>query len=791
VSYIRPAWRGAVPTYREVRYRSVWPGVGVAVHSRRGPLEYDFRLAPGADPGRIRLGLSGTRRVELSASGALVAHTPAGVLRQAAPKAYQLVGGRRRAVPSAWTLAADHVAGVRVGRFDRTRPLVIDPTLTYSSYLGGTGDEFAQAVRSDAQGNFYVAGITSSTDLPVSAGAFQGTNNGGAFNGYDAFVAKLDPSGQRIWTTYLGGTNDDEAYGVAVDPSGNVYVAGVTFSGNFPTTAGSLKPSFVPASNSGNGFVTKLNSAGSAEVYSTYLGGANAGALDIAVDGSGSAYVTGNTGTADFPVTAGAAQGAYAGTSGGFNTNTFVARLKADGSGPLLYGTYLGGGTSGGSGLTNVGNGIAIDGAGNAFVTGSTNATHFPLSPGPLQATRTRAANGFATKVNSSGTAFTYSTYLPQDDGQAVAASPAGSAYVTGKDAGQAYVARLDAAGSAFSFARALGPGQGNGLALDATGNAVVVGQASAGFPTTADAHQPSFGGGFSDAFLAWVNAAGSPLYTSLLGGSGVDLARSVALGPGGAALLTGDSDSSNLPTVGARQAANAGGSDAILARFQLVDPTPAAPTTPAERLPPPVLGAKVNVAPVSGKVFVSVAGGAARAAAHGRAGVKVPGVKGRDFVLLTGARQIPVGSFLDTRRGKVRLQSARDRKGTTQLGDFNSGVFQVRQSGKAAAKGLTELRMKGSSFARCAVAKRGKRASASRRRSKRSIRRVGGNAKGNFRTRGRYSAATVRGTVWTVTDRCDGTLTTVRSGTVAVRDVRRRKTILVRSGKRYLARAP
>jgi hypothetical protein len=204
---------------------------------------------------------------------------------------------------------------------------------------------------------------------------------------------------------------------------------------------------------------------------------------------------------------------------------------------------------------------------------------------------------------------------------------------------------------------------------------------------------------------------------------------------------------------------------------------------------PTPVLAKNVNVEPVKGEVFVSVPSGAARVSAS------VPGLKGRRFVPLSEARQIPVGSLLDTRRGTVRLTSARDSKGTTQSSEFLSGVFQVLQSRKRSAKGLTELRLKGSSFSACATRSRGKRSStraeASRRLSRRTIRRLRGRGRGRFRTRGRYGAATVRGTDWTVFDRCDGTLTKVKRGKVAVLDFRRRKSILVRAGKSYLARAP
>ena len=777
----RRHWRAGVPTYEGVRHTEAWPGIDVVFRGLAEGVRYDFLLRPGSDPRRIRLALDGAGAAEVNDRGELVLPVAGGVLHQPAPRTWQVIGGVRRPVASRWKIDEDGRAGFRLGPYDRSRPLVIDPTLVYSSYLGGTGDEFSQGIARDAAGNLYVAGITSSTDFPVTPGAFQTTSLGGTFNGYDVFVAKIGPAGQRVYATYLGGAGDDEGYDVAVDGAGQAHVTGISFSGNFPTTPGSLKPTYVPPPNTGNGFVTKLSATGSSLVYSTYLGGAAANAQGITVDGAGNAWVTGSAGTADFPVTAGAAQPAFAGTAGGFNSNAFVARLNPAGS-ALGYGTYLSGGQTGVDTNPNtVGLDIAVDGAGNAYVTGETDTTNFPTTAGALQGTRTRAENGFVTRFTSAG-AFAYSTYLPQDDGRAIAVDGAGNAYVAGADQGQAYMAKVTPTGGGLRYATRLGPGSANGVGVDAAGNAVTVGQAAAGFGTTAGAHQPSFAGGSADAFLTRLAPTGGPLYSTYLGGTGFDMARSVALDPLGNAVLTGDTDSADFPTVRPGQAQRSGGSDALVAAFQLVDPAAPAPRPPATALPPPVLGRAVNVVPLRGRVYVSTPPRRARASAT------VPGIKGRNFVLLREARQIPVGSLLDTRRGSLRLVSARDSGGRVQSGEFSAGVFQVLQSRRTRARGLTELRLKGFSFRRCGRARRSTAGTA--RVSRRRIRRLRGNARGRFRTRGRYSAATVRGTIWTTTDRCDGTLTSVRRGRVTVRDFRRRKTITLRAGKRYLARA-
>ena len=320
-----------------------------------------------------------------------------------------------------------------------------------------------------------------------------------------------------------------------------------------------------------------------------------------------------------------------------------------------------------------------------------------------------------------------------------------------------------------FVLRRFTGSGFGPPVALTETGN-------------------PSFGDLFEDPtgrlHFAWQDSAGNLRYRYATNAANTAFSRPQILsGPRSDANFAGlqlasDSAGHGWVTWNAYSAA----SGVKAASFAPGEPPPPRGGRPPG-LPPPVRGVTVNVAPVKGKVLVSLPRSATRAAQ------RVPGLKGRRFVPLTGARQIPVRSLLDTRKGTVRLTSARDLRGTLQSGDFSAGVFQVLQSRRSSARGLTELRLKGASFRSCGRSTRGKRASISRRRSRRSVRRLRSNATGRFRTRGRYSSATVRGTVWTTTDRCDGTLTAVRRGRVAVRDFRRKKTVTVRAGKRYLAR--
>jgi uncharacterized repeat protein (TIGR01451 family) len=287
-------WRTGVPAFARVRYESVYPGVDVIYYGKEGRLEYDFTVAPGANPNRIRLKFDGARDVRVDEGGDLVLATGAGDLRQQKPVAYQMLGGSRKEVASRYVKGARGVVRVEVGDYDRSLPLVIDPVLIYSSYLGGLAQDSGLAVAVDSSGSAYVCGSTSSTDFP-GAGGLQGSNAGGT----DAFVLKLSPDGKSVaYATYLGGNGSDAANSVAVDSAGNAYVAGSTGSTNFPVTPGALQSTRAGAFDA---FAAKLNPSGTALVYSTYLGGsANDQIYGVAVDPAGAAYVAGRTDSINF-----------------------------------------------------------------------------------------------------------------------------------------------------------------------------------------------------------------------------------------------------------------------------------------------------------------------------------------------------------------------------------------------------------------------------------------------------------------------------------------------------------
>jgi N-acetylneuraminic acid mutarotase len=538
--------------------------------------------------------------------------------------------------------------GFRLGNYDHKKPLVIDPVLVYSTFLGGTGAilDGADAIVVDGAGNAYVTGSASSTNFPVTTGAFQITNHSTA-ECANAYVTKLNPGGTAlIYSTYLGGSGcGDYASSLAIDGSGDAYVVGQAQSADFPVTTGA----FLTARPSDQtGFVTELNQSGSALVYSTYLGGSNGSdsAAAVAVDGSGNAYVVGAASSTNFPVTTGAYQAVNNiydsngyGNLGG--TNAFVAKLNPAGS-ALVYSTYLGG-----SGMTwgygdgteiygDRATGIAIDGAGDAYIVGSVYSANFPITTGAYQ-THNNAAyysgyNAFVTKLNSSGTALVYSTYLggggggvfkSGDGASGVAVDSAGNAYLTGsvvsgdfpvttgafqttKHAVQitdtwgsnAFVTKLNPAGSAPIYSTYLGGSNGdgaNGLAVDASGNVYVAGYSlSVDFPVTKGAFQPTNhttvnSTSSSNAFVSELNAAGNSLvYSTYLGGSNVDSASGIALDGSGNAYVAGAAGSSNFPvTTGAFQTTNTAGTCCSSIAFITKMDMSATTTTPLVTLTP------------------------------------------------------------------------------------------------------------------------------------------------------------------------------------------------------------
>jgi beta-propeller repeat-containing protein len=573
-------WRTNVANYARVKYDEVYPGVDMVYYGAGRQLEYDFIVAAGADPGRIKLSMEGAQGMRLDERGDLVLSVGGDEIRQRKPVAYQEVNGVRKEVAARYTLSGNRQVGFSVAEYDKSKPLVIDPVLVYSTYLGGGGGDLAQGVAVDEDGSAYVTGQTISLNFPVTAGAFQTTLGGSS----DAFVAKLNQTGSAlVYSTYLGGGGNDRGLGIAVR-FGRAFITGNTNSPNFPTTAGAFQTAFGGVQDA---FVTKLSRDGSALVYSTYLGGAGLDAgFEIALDLFGAAYVTGSAGSLDFPVTAGAFQSTLGGV-----LDAFVTKLNQDGS-ALAYSTYLGGGSF------DAGQSIAVDITGKAYVTGQTVSSNFPITAGAFQTTFGGVIDAFVTKLNQDGSALAYSTYLGGGDidaGQGIAVDIHGKAYVTGQTASSnfpttagalqttfggvidAFVTKLDQAGSAPAYSTYLGGGSfdaGQGIAVDIFGTAYVTGIVqSTNFPVTVDAPQGTIGGG-QDAFVTKLNQDGSALgFSTYIGGSGMDTGEDIAI-RFGEAYVTGITTSSDFPTTtGAFQRTNAGGLgglDGFIAKFGL-----------------------------------------------------------------------------------------------------------------------------------------------------------------------------------------------------------------------------
>jgi len=621
-------WHTGVPTYAKVRYASVYDGVDLVYYGNQRQLEYDFVVAPNADPKPIQLHFTGASKLSLATNGDLRVQAKNGQIAFHKPEIYQEGNGQRHPVQGRFALFANNSVGFALGRYDRSQPLVIDPILVYSTYVGGISNSGIGGLAVDSAGNAYVAGTTGSSNYPVTSGAYQTTDND-LYGQPTAFVAKLNAKGTAlVYSTYLGGTGQyfwgqfgtetvnvscgngtigtgyynscgDYAGPIAVDSSGSAYVAGSTFSTDFPVTPGAFQNTNKGDETNPNVFVTKLNPTGTALLYSTYLGGTGGGdgggdtPSAIAVGSDGTAFVAGYAYSGNFPVTANAIQ---PGNGAFVATNAFVTRLNATGT-ALVYSTYLGGGGTSipwydpgetqppGDGA----NSLAVDSAGDAFVTGITYG-NFPVTPGAYLTTSPPPVcdgeNGcfptslpFVAKLNPTGTALVYATYLNNGGGgNAIAVDNAGSAYTTGGSS----VTKLTADGSGLVyFAPLTGPVEYSiAIAVDGSGNAYLTGNAGAGLPVTQNALQPTLIG-TSDAFLSELDATGSTLlYSTYLGGSGGASANNIVLDGAGNVYLAGSAGVDFPVTPGALQTGISGTGDGFVAKLNLSSASTTTPTT-------------------------------------------------------------------------------------------------------------------------------------------------------------------------------------------------------------------
>jgi hypothetical protein len=578
-------WRLGIPTYARVCYEGVYPGIDLLYYGNQGRLEYDWVVAPGADLARIRLAVQGARSVTVDGRGDLVLQTAGETIRQPAPRLYQELAGRRKIIEGSYRLAGKNEVRFAVGAYDRRRPLIIDPTLVYSTYLGaGAG---ASGIAVDPAGNVWVTGVTASPSaFPTTPGALQSRSSaqGGPSDlwpsGAGVFVVKLDltrsGAGALVYSTYIGG--DDVSTGIALDAAGEAFITGITSSQSFPTTPGALQPKLAPGFL--KAFVVKLSPTGALD-YATYLGDlartfGDSQWLAVAADAVGNAYLTGHTESVDFPTTPSAVQPIRMGPG-----HAFVSRL--DPAGKLIYSVLLGGSAG------EYARAIAVDGAGNAAVTGMTNSLDFPTTANaiqreippfsvsaPLGGRLLISDNAFVARLSPSG-AVLYSTLLGgaggRTDGQAIAVDGAGDIYAAGLSGSpnlpvtpgafqsiggglNVFVGKIASTGALAYLTYLRGGGDAGGIAVDAAGDAFLTGDTDdPGFPVTPSGFQTHIGRGADgkpawDAYVVILEPAGKFLYYStFLGGSGYDAPSGIALDGKGSIYVAGSTESPDFPT--------------------------------------------------------------------------------------------------------------------------------------------------------------------------------------------------------------------------------------------------
>jgi hypothetical protein len=541
-------WRAGIKTFAKVRYEEVYPGTDLVYYGTQGQLEYDFVLQPHADPARVQFRLEGAQQVKTDARGDLTLFVGRLPVRQQKPVAYQEVKGVRKEVAASYRLLGGTQIGFRLAAYDRSRPLVIDPIIKYSTYLGGNAADEGQDITVGTDGSAYVTGQTDSSNF-LAQNPSQGDKGS-----TDAFVARLNPAGTALlYSTYLGGAGSDTGAGIALGITDEAYVTGTTDSRDFPTTAGAFDTTFNgTADGSPDAFVTKLNNTGNLLVYSTYLGGtASEAGFGIAVDAQADAFVTGNTYSTNFP-TANAVQNAP-GDNDPNVPDAFVTSLNETGSG-LLFSTYLGG-----DGYDE-GDAIAVqrwNGPSDAVVTGVTFSTNFPTTATRFQGDQPKA-DAFVTRYNFDGSALDYSTYLggsenesglgvvigPTDDKILVTGGttspnfPLKGQFQGDQPGMDAFVTRLDpdASGAASLLSSTYLGGsaddQGTDVAVDLLGQIFVTGWTkSANFPTK-NPVQAALSGP-QDAFVTVLNPAGNAaVWSTFLGGSATDQGNGIAVEP-------------------------------------------------------------------------------------------------------------------------------------------------------------------------------------------------------------------------------------------------------------------
>ncbi|HOX39369.1 MAG TPA: SBBP repeat-containing protein [Candidatus Brocadiia bacterium] len=549
-------WQTGMRTYSEVTYEDVYPGVDLVLWGTRSNLKYEFRLDPGADPGVIQVDCADIDSLSLDADGNLLIQAGGFTLVDDAPYVYQVVDGAEREIPARFVLLDEDSWTIEVdGQWDKSLPLVLDPEIEWSTYLGGGGYDLCRenGAAVDYFGNVYVTGLTFSTDFPSTGGLDTGSNGS-----CDVFITKIRSDGSEIvWSTYLGGGGEDQGQGIAVDASENVYVTGVTTSTDFPVRGG-FDTSLAGASDS---FVTKIKADGSDLAWSTYLGGGGGDQGEsLVVDTLGDVYVTGDTSSSDFPVPGGVD------TTLGGSGDAFVARIKNDGK-DIVWATYLGGSGS------DVGTDVFISNSGDVSVTGWTSSSDFPIQGG-LDTAINGYIDAFVTKITSDGSHIVWSTYVggsSDDRGSSIAVDDDGDVYITGHTGSadfptqnglemsingyiDAFVTKITSNGSHIVWSTYVGGSsddRGSSIAVDDDGDVYITGHTgSADFPTQGG-FDTSINGGhyYGDAFVTKIDLDGARIaWSTYLGGANDDTGQSIVISGSGNVYVTGWTNASDFP---------------------------------------------------------------------------------------------------------------------------------------------------------------------------------------------------------------------------------------------------
>ncbi len=595
-------WASYVGLYKEVIVKNVYDGIDYRFYFENGLLRYDLNVQPFADLEQIRMKYEGQEGLEINDNGELVIKTSIGDVKNQKIYAYQNkkdvphfesvahLKDTRQEIPVRFTRHADGTIGFSTGNYDKSLALTIDP-LVYSTFIGGgsgTGDDYAHSIALDGSNNAYIAGWTSSTDYPTTSGAYDESFNGGTDRG-DVIISKLNSNGtDLVYSTFIGGSADEKALSIALDGSNNAYIAGRSESGNYPTTSGAYDET-----HNGGGkdvILTKLNSSGSALIYSTFIGGSGIDeANSIVLDALNNAYITGFAWSEDFPTTS----EAYDTSANSYWTDVFITKVDSSGS-DLVYSTYLGGDDY------NYGNAIAVDNSYNAYITGRTRSTNFPTTSGAYDTTHSGGQlDAFVTKLNSSGSELVYSTYIGgnlDESGVSIALDASNNAYITGNTNSDnypttsgaydeshngawttdAFVTKLNSDGSDLIYSTYIGGGsmdEGYSLVLDGSNNVFLLGDTeSSDFPVTSGAYDESYND-WDDVFVVKLSGGGSDLnYSTFIGGDKGDYGESIALDGSNNVYIVGGTDTTDYPTTSGAydETFNGGSYDAFVTKLDL-----------------------------------------------------------------------------------------------------------------------------------------------------------------------------------------------------------------------------